>query len=269
MTAAEQAVPTSNMVTTLDSNQLASPAEHSSADVAPGIKEAIVHEAGDTQTCNVHSKSHGGSVQVKALKEFTLFAKLPSELRLRIWKFSLPGPRCLELWYHERYKQYQAPAILPQALQVCNESRQEALKHYKTTFGSLGSPGRIYFDFEVDILLLNCAGLIPEGRDYTYVDTIATFLAKAEGISQIRNLAVCAGFCFLLGAHQNIETEKFTSLKKLVCADDHFRSHRKHLRVEAERPGFVLFKDGEVRMIEARFGVRLCYGKLRDGTQQV
>lgn len=72
----------------------------------------------------------------KTLTEFTLFSKLPPELRLRVWKFTLPGPRtvvlnatlCPDTGLHSPYTSLTGP---PAGLSVCSESRAEYLKTYK------------------------------------------------------------------------------------------------------------------------------------------
>ncbi|KAF4631318.1 hypothetical protein G7Y89_g6814 [Cudoniella acicularis] len=81
-----------------------------------------------------------------AAGSFMLLPKLPRELRLKIWKASLPGPRVVKIGYELcEYCDYfeglcancecyfgkvKTAQPLPTALSVCRESRVEALKKY-------------------------------------------------------------------------------------------------------------------------------------------
>lgn len=70
----------------------------------------------------------------------------------------MPGPRnvcvtgdyidsCFEGWVT---RPNSAPP--PVALQICHESRQEALKYYILSFGTATHPPTIYFNYEIDTL---------------------------------------------------------------------------------------------------------------------
>jgi hypothetical protein len=72
-------------------------------------------------------------------EKFTLFRKLPAELRLIIWKFALPGPRVLKMNRHYTLNQQRAlfPPIFPSnflsglgMLHTCLEARQVVLKAF-------------------------------------------------------------------------------------------------------------------------------------------
>jgi 2EXR family len=86
---------------------------------------------------------------------FTLFPKLATELRLKIWKLALPGPRVVVVEYSKTTKLPFSPARIPVILQVNRESRDEALKSYTLALGFDGAAGRIFFDFSKDILVLH------------------------------------------------------------------------------------------------------------------
>jgi len=98
-----------------------------------------------------------------ALSEFTLFSKLPQELRDEIWEFALPAPRVLKVFkaspllvghqgFTSRYgiDTYKLPT---QLLHVSREARQVALQRYQLSFTGLIYGGPIYFDYERDCLL--------------------------------------------------------------------------------------------------------------------
>jgi hypothetical protein len=87
---------------------------------------------------------------------FTLFPRLPKELRLAIWRFTLPLPR--------RIRRAQEPAHTttlplnyeverprnPIALSINHESRSLALQHYKQEIVEVGMPR--YIDYSADFI---------------------------------------------------------------------------------------------------------------------
>lgn len=104
----------------------------------------------------------------KDLKLFECFGGLPTELRLKIWRETFPGPRFIFV----RMKFYESPAAickLPIALRINKESREETKRTYTLAFGLnnenrssialaysdlLSNRPRIYVDFKRDTLLL-------------------------------------------------------------------------------------------------------------------
>jgi len=78
-------------------------------------------------------------------RRFTIFSKLPIELRLIIWEMALPGPRCITGWFYRSHDYHQETEehgstirwILifsdksPVMLYTCQESRAVALGHYQ------------------------------------------------------------------------------------------------------------------------------------------
>ena len=91
---------------------------------------------------------------------FTLFPKLPTELRHKIIRYSLPGPRLVHLYFKKGDFSYENGAISPMIsevefpvmLHVCRESRQETLKSYQLQFGLGPNPPTVYFNFAIDTL---------------------------------------------------------------------------------------------------------------------
>jgi hypothetical protein len=68
--------------------------------------------------------------------KFTLFPKLPIELRLKIWKES-HEPRIIELRFTRNWKMCRYDFIIPKfpaVLHVNKEARLESLKYYKLSF---------------------------------------------------------------------------------------------------------------------------------------
>jgi hypothetical protein len=102
------------------------------------------------------------------LDKFTIFARLPLETRLKIWRDSC-GERVVEMDFNTTFNTCNTPAAFLVAPQVCCESCTEMLRYYKLSFApkkvaeyqndvtanvNTKMEGRIYFDFEVDILYL-------------------------------------------------------------------------------------------------------------------
>jgi hypothetical protein len=103
----------------------------------------------------------------RTLKKFKLFPKLPTEIRLMIWYFCLPGPRVVDVTLRRKatptitgelldYSRFISSVWLPMILRVCSESRKVARQHYKLAFSKStkteSSPARIYIDFSKDIV---------------------------------------------------------------------------------------------------------------------
>jgi hypothetical protein len=106
---------------------------------------------------------------IKPVASFSYFPKLPAEIRLKIWKNALPGPRIIrmELKYGARVPvkagEKRKPKIAhfvgsrsrPVGLQVCRESRIEALKEYELAFPTKTSPAQTYINFAMDTMVLD------------------------------------------------------------------------------------------------------------------
>jgi hypothetical protein len=113
-----------------------------------------------------------GSMTVTATTRdnFPQFSKLPTEIRLQIWKEAMPGPRVVEVYLIEDQSQYDGKTYYvadpasrtpaPTILHINHESRREGLKIYSRIFSRSRLPpgqGRkpIYFDPANDIPYLS------------------------------------------------------------------------------------------------------------------
>lgn len=112
----------------------------------------------------------------RTLKKFKLFPKLPTEIRLMIWYFCLPGPRVVDVTLRRKatptitgelldYSRFISSVWRPMILRVCSESRKLARQHYKLAFSKSTkterSPARIYIDFSRDIVWFDNLSYFP------------------------------------------------------------------------------------------------------------
>ncbi len=112
-------------------------------------------------TTKLSSNADADNQDESMVHEFTLFPNLAVELRLKIWKFALPGPRSIKIRrvktdesaYSKQNFRITGMNEVPALLRTCHESRTEALRFYKRMFGSVdGRPQ--YFDPSIDTLIL-------------------------------------------------------------------------------------------------------------------
>jgi hypothetical protein len=83
---------------------------------------------------------------------FPLFAKLPIEVRQKIWALNLPGPRIIKLIKDK--DEFYGSAFPVINLSVNRESRHEALKTYLLSFSVNYNSPLIPFNFSTDTLLI-------------------------------------------------------------------------------------------------------------------
>jgi hypothetical protein len=91
------------------------------------------------------------------MENFTLFPNLAVELRLKIWRSTLPGPRNVGIKIRIKDAGFggwiaRKNTPTPVSLQVCHESREEALKYYILSFGTTVYPPTVYFNYQIDTL---------------------------------------------------------------------------------------------------------------------
>jgi 2EXR family len=98
---------------------------------------------------------------VGRLSEFTLFPKLPLEMRLMIWKHSLPGPRLMEVFYEDTTGVCKSTCSLPIPLHANREARDVALESYELCFGTKKAPPMIYFNTDIDQLYVGIGNSSP------------------------------------------------------------------------------------------------------------
>ncbi|KAK6610470.1 hypothetical protein H4I96_02068 [Botrytis cinerea] len=88
-------------------------------------------------------------------RRFTLFPKLPIEMRDTIWRLTLE-PRLVEVRPKYEYRDvFYSTAPLPIVMTVCKDSERAVQSLYPKCFGSWLGPATIRFNFKIDTLYLD------------------------------------------------------------------------------------------------------------------
>ncbi len=72
-----------------------------------------------------------------------------------IWNYALPGPRVVKLSSDPKLRVVKGYGKTPGMLHANHEAREIALKHYTPAFGALFNDRNVYFDFDVDGLMID------------------------------------------------------------------------------------------------------------------
>lgn len=99
------------------------------------------------------------------LDSFTLFPKLPIEIRQICWKLSLAA-RVVEVRFNRTHGFF-TPIKIPVALRVCKDSRDAVKNLYPLCFGTVVHEPAIVFNFSMDTMYLD-ADLGPEVVPFIY-----------------------------------------------------------------------------------------------------
>jgi 2EXR family len=119
-------------------------------------------------------------LEITAPASFTVFSKLPKELRCIIWTRSAPiRPRVIQLFYESTTNTWHAwkdgCGGLPLTRKVSREAREEALKGYTEAFDT-------FVNFEEDIIFIS-------DPVFVFQKPIRSFLG-AKFANQVRHLAI-------------------------------------------------------------------------------
>jgi hypothetical protein len=90
------------------------------------------------------------------------FAALPAELRIKIWKHLLPGPRIVPVSYSRELQKYISDGP-PPILNVCSESRSIFLSVYTKLIISPKHESAVFVDFELDTIFFDNLDCSPDG----------------------------------------------------------------------------------------------------------
>ncbi|TAQ90696.1 hypothetical protein B7494_g971 [Chlorociboria aeruginascens] len=120
-------------------------------------------------------------------REFTLFSRLPTELRVIIWKECYPKSRVIEVADNEHDG---VPKDIV-TLKINQESRHTTLEDYRLIYDHRASP--IYFDPKIDFICVNSIGYD------TYLYTSSWNFKEAEftdatTAAEVQNLKLLYGF---------------------------------------------------------------------------
>jgi 2EXR family len=92
---------------------------------------------------------------------FTLFTKLPSELRIKIWQRAFPAPRVVPVRFHRgQYTSNSAPLSL---LHASSESRSVLLSTYTKLILSPKYDSVVFINFDVDTIFFDNLDCSPDG----------------------------------------------------------------------------------------------------------
>lgn len=129
------------------------------------------------------------------LTNFTVFLNLPTELRQKIWRETLPGPRIVEVRC-DKGNACTSSAKIPTALHVSSEARAEALRFYKLSFGSKAgskipdAAPKIWFNSAIDVFYLDgCLGCNSiQGIGYSAsILALRSIFRNVAGLSDIKH----------------------------------------------------------------------------------
>ncbi|KAI9046948.1 hypothetical protein LZ554_009023 [Drepanopeziza brunnea f. sp. 'monogermtubi'] len=94
---------------------------------------------------------------------FKCFMKLPSELRIKIWKITFPEPRIVPIRFNRATQQYTSNAPPPAALHVSIESRAVFLETYTNLILSPRHRSAVFVDLARETIYFDQLDCSPEG----------------------------------------------------------------------------------------------------------
>jgi hypothetical protein len=156
---------------------------------------------------------------------FPLFAKLPLELQLKIWKMTTEEHRLVLIRIakdEEGCSSFDSPTPIPAALHVCSESRQVAQKTYKLCFGSGTDDLKptIYFSFSQDTLYIR--GDPSKGPSpFQSHASVFGMSIKEEQRNQVKSLAVDINTACPRTAFRNVNIQQWKGLRDVrLCVEE-------------------------------------------------
>jgi hypothetical protein len=157
----------------------------------------------------------------KSSPTFTLFPKLPTELRLKIWKYALPGPRAIRVQraWSTLSRRIRAVAKPPAVLQINSESRQLALRFYEVSFNNAIKGRPIGIDYQVDALYMESWGAF--NSFYRFARQVPNCAAAGE----IRDMESRLR-CLVLGNikwHDQLDPDRMLTLRNIEVLILHYK----------------------------------------------
>src|SRR5437868_3062690 len=119
------------------------------------IQTTIYHQ----QTCPNNTKP--------IMDTFESFTNLPSELRIKIWKFGFPEPRVVPVRFNRASQQYTSTSAPPALVHACSQSRSIFLETYTKLILSPRYTSTVFIDFAHDTIFFDNLDCSPDG-DLSY-----------------------------------------------------------------------------------------------------
>lgn len=155
-----------------------------------------------------------------AHSRFTVFSKLPIEIRLKIWKMALPGPKFIKMDLQSSPLGQDGYIWLPRCseknpalLSTCNESRAMALKHYHSV-GRRPQGWVKFVDFSTDILCYTWLG--------SWIQKASLINVIPEHGTSLSSLAIARDVWYRW-KNRVEELPKLIGLKELMIAQEEMR----------------------------------------------
>jgi hypothetical protein len=147
---------------------------------------------------------------------FPLFRTLPPELRLKIWTYTIPSHRFVNIRWCPRTRSFKPIGLNqhpPTLLHTCHESRTLGLKTYELAFASSPEFARVYFSFELDALYV----------DWKSVGSSPGRLGRKmseRDCSRVKSLLINEVFLLEHAEDRCRELARFTSLESIAVICD-------------------------------------------------
>lgn len=145
-----------------------------------------------------------GKSPINSLARFTLFSKLPFELRRIIWRYSLPRRRVVGVLYNDKTGECKSRCPIPTALHVNSEARGVALESYELVFSTQMANAMVYFDFSVDALYIGVGNFSPSRSDPTCVLFRAM---QSNDLKRIEHLIIDDQIFFLYPSIEEVDSD--------------------------------------------------------------
>ncbi|CZT51355.1 uncharacterized protein RSE6_12487 [Rhynchosporium secalis] len=176
---------------------------------------------------------------------FSLFTRLPAELRYLIWRFAIPGPRVISIKPAVRNThgfiiasevktaKFKAVTSVPAMLHAAHESRTVALKYYDIAFEEHPKIPTMFFSYDQDYLHLNIYSFVPLFS--------GTIMSEELSLHKVRNIMMCPVYRTSYSVLDAKLSRVFKSLKRLIIPHTH--SYGDVRRVRTEHAGKHYFKE--------------------------
>ncbi|KAF4629483.1 hypothetical protein G7Y89_g8663 [Cudoniella acicularis] len=144
----------------------------------------------------------GSSQKPTTMGSFTLFRKLPPELRLQIWEYTKPEARTIEFTWNSKARSIVSTTATPTILHLCQESRQLFIRAYTPVqFGE--STHITLIDFNQDTIFFGrgCQRSVPSGLTNSWVmHNLKIIHDISTSVSLQQNLRIAAFDCGFIRA---------------------------------------------------------------------